>query len=322
MKTKISKALLFATALSVAAFSQIGGSVAYAQDAAEPMTAQSDALAPVINPPIQTVDADPALWVVKDEDTTVYLFGTIHILKPGLSWFDEAIKDAFDKSDELVLEIIEPSADQAQQLFGKYALDSSGKKLRDKLSDKERGNFDASMKEIGLPENAFDPFDPWAAAVTLQVLAMGKTGYDPSQGAETQLTAAAKASGKSISAVETFEGQLKIFDELPQSEQLLFLNETTADLNAVSKGLDALVDHWSKGEEEKLGDLMNEGLTSTELKAALLTRRNAAWAVWMRERLKKPGTTFLAVGAGHLSGSVSLQSLLTAYGIEATRVNY
>lgn len=322
MKTKISKALLFASALSVAAFTQIGGSVAYAQDAAEPMIEQAEALAPVMNPPIQTVDADPALWVVKDADTTVYLFGTIHILKPGLSWFDEAIKDAFDKSDELVLEIIEPSADQAQQIFTKYALDSSGTKLRDKLSDTERGNFNASMKEIGLPENAFDPFDPWAAAVTLQVMAMGKTGYDPSQGAETQLTAAAKASGKSISAVETFEGQLKIFDELPQSEQLLFLNETTADLNAVSTGLDALVDHWSKGEEEKLGDLMNEGLTSTELKAALLTRRNAAWAVWMRERLKKPGTTFLAVGAGHLSGSVSLQSLLTAYGIEATRVNY
>ncbi|MGI9360936.1 MAG: TraB/GumN family protein, partial [Parasphingorhabdus sp.] len=53
-------------------------------------------------------DPDPALWVVKDEDTTIYLFGTIHILKPGLSWFDEAVKDAFDESEELVVEMIQP----------------------------------------------------------------------------------------------------------------------------------------------------------------------------------------------------------------------
>jgi len=54
---------------------------------------------------VVTKDADPALWVVKDEDTTIYLFGTIHILRPGLSWFDEGVKKAFDESGELVTEI-------------------------------------------------------------------------------------------------------------------------------------------------------------------------------------------------------------------------
>src|ERR1700760_663528 len=58
--------------------------------------------------PAATVDADPALWVVKDKDTTIYLFGTVHVLKPGLSWFDEGVKKAFDSSDELVLEIVQP----------------------------------------------------------------------------------------------------------------------------------------------------------------------------------------------------------------------
>ena len=56
-------------------------------------------------PPIP--DADPALWVVRDEDTTIYLFGTIHVLRPGVTWFDDGIKAAFDASDELVTEIPE-----------------------------------------------------------------------------------------------------------------------------------------------------------------------------------------------------------------------
>ena len=62
---------------------------------------------------VATTDADPALWVVKDEDTTIYLFGTVHVLKPGLSWFDEAVKTAFDKSDQLMLEMVLPD-DPAQ----------------------------------------------------------------------------------------------------------------------------------------------------------------------------------------------------------------
>ena len=61
-------------------------------------------------------DADPALWVVKDKDTTIYLFGTIHVLKPGLTWFDEAVKTAFDRSDEVKLEIVMPDPATMQGL--------------------------------------------------------------------------------------------------------------------------------------------------------------------------------------------------------------
>ena len=303
--------------LALASLSVLGGNMAQAQN-----TSTTPDPLPVSTRPIESVDVDPALWVIKDKDTTVYLFGTIHVLKPGLSWFDEAVKSAFDGSNELVIELIDPPADQSQQIFTKYALDTSGKTLRDKLPAKERGNLEAALKKIGFPEDAFDPLDPWAAAVTIQVLAAGKNGYDPNQGVDKQLSAAAKAAGKKISAVETFEGQIKIFDGLRESEQLRFLNETTADLDGLTKGLDALVEAWSNGEEQKLGDLMNEGLTSAELKSALLTRRNAAWAVWVNERMKRPGTVFMAVGAGHLSGSVSLQNMLSAYGIRTKRVDY
>ena len=79
--------------------------ISFAGFAASPVQAAAPAAA-------ATVDADPALWVMKDDDTTIYLFGTVHVLKPGLSWFDEAVRDAFDKSDQLMLEMVMPE-DQA-----------------------------------------------------------------------------------------------------------------------------------------------------------------------------------------------------------------
>jgi hypothetical protein len=63
-------------------------------------------------------------------------------------------------------------------------------------------------------------------------------------------------------------------------------------------------------------------LTDAKLYAALLTNRNANWAAWINEQMAKPGTTFMAVGAGHLAGSTSVQQLLSAYGLTAERVDY
>lgn len=274
-------------------------------------------------PPAVTVkDVDPALWVVKDEDTTVYLFGSIHILKPGLGWFDDGVKTAFDSSDQLVLELVEPPAAEVQALFGKLAMDQQGKTLRSKMNEADRAVYEAAMGKLGIPAPAFDPFDPWAAAVTLSLVAMQKSGFDPNSGVEKQLTAAAKVSNKPIAGLETMEFQLGLFDTLPEAEQITFLVETAKLIDEVASTTDKMVAMWASAEAESLGQLMNEGLTSRTLYDALLTKRNANWAKWISARMAKPGVTFMAVGAGHLAGPTSVQNLLPAYGLNATRVAY
>ncbi|HMS20242.1 TraB/GumN family protein [uncultured Sphingorhabdus sp.] len=271
---------------------------------------------------VETVDVDPALWVVKDADTTVYLFGTVHILKPGMGWFDEAVKDAFDKSDRLVLEMVEPDAATTQQLFAKYGLDTSGKPLTSKMTEDEKAIYAKAMEKVGLPVAAFEPLDPWAAAVTMQIMGLQKGGYDVNSGVETQLTAAAKASGKPIAGVETMESQLAIFDTLSQETQVRFLVESAKTVDDMTASMDNMVALWAKPDPDGLAQVMNEGLSDPKLHAALLTNRNANWAAWISKQLEKPGTTFMAVGAGHLSGSTSVPHLLTAYGIQAQRVEY
>ena len=294
--------------------------------AAQTMPSEAPAAVEALDPvPVQAPlikDVDPALWVVKDEDTTIYLFGTVHILKPGLGWFDDGVKEAFDKSDRLVLEMVEPPQAETQALFMKLALDQNGKTLRSKMTDSDRAIYEGALKKIGLPVEGLDPFDPWAAAVTMQVLAMQKLGFDVNSGAEKQLTAAAKASRKPIEGVETMEFQLGVFDSMAEAEQIKFLIEGAKVVDDAGATMDRMVSLWAAPDPEGLAALMNEGMSSRVIYDALLTRRNATWARWISEELKKPGTTFMAVGAGHLSGTTSVPALLPAYGLTAQRVAY
>ena len=206
-----------------------------------------------------------ALWVVQDADTKIYMFGTVHILKPGMGWFDEEVKAAFDRSDRLVLELVEPDMATTQQLFGKYGIDQSGKPLTSKMTEEERAIYAKAMEKVGLPVAAFEPLDPWAAAVTMQVVGLQKSGFDVNSGVETQLTAAAKAANKPIIGVETMEQQLQIFDNLSQETQLRFLVEGAKSIDDLNGMMDNMVDLWGQPDPEGLAKLMNEGMTDPKL---------------------------------------------------------
>lgn len=271
-----------------------------------------------------TTDADPALWVVKDDDTTIYLFGTVHVLKPGLSWFDEAVKSAFDKSDEMMLEIVMPE-DQAAvaKTMMPLAMDTTGKTIPSRLTPEQLQAYQAAMVSVGLPANAFDSFEPWFPAMTLSVLPLTKLGYDPEQGAEKLLTKFAKADGKPVSGLETLEEQLGFFDQLPDTQQVAFLNSVVKDLDKLGPTLDKMVGLWAKGDPDGLAVVMNDSLAATpELAAMLLYERNERWADQIKKRMDKPGTVFIAVGAGHLAGEKSVQDYLKDRGLTAMRIDY
>ena len=311
------KSLLAATATCALAWA----TPVAAQNAPTEAPAAVTALDPVKAAPA-VKDVDPALWVIKDEDTTIYLFGSIHVLKPGLGWFDDGVKTAFDSSDQLVLELVDLPAAETQALFGKLAMDQQGKTLRSKMNDADRAVYDAAMGKLGIPSPSFDPFEPWAAGIAMSLMAMQKAGFDPNSGVEKQLTAAAKVSNKPIAGLETAEFQLGIFDTLPEADQIAFLVETAKMIDDTNSMMDKMVNMWGSADTESLAQLLNEGMTSRALYDALLTKRNANWAKWISAQMKKPGVTFMAVGAGHLAGPTSVQALLPAYGLTATRVAY
>lgn len=267
-------------------------------------------------------DPDPALWVLKDEDTTVYLFGTVHILKPGLSWFDEAVKDAFDESEELVIEMIKPDPAAMMKIINDLAIDKTGVSLRDKLSPEDRVNYEAAMTSLELPVNAFDPLDPWFASVSMSLVPLMKGGYDTNSGVEDSLTSHAKAKNMKIVGLETAEQQLGFFDNLPEDVQIRFLNFNVNSIDEMADGMENMVAHWANANISALAELMNAGLEEKILYETLLSNRNANWAIWVDERMKEPGTVFLAVGAGHLAGDDSLQEQLKKRNLVVKRIKY
>ncbi|AJP74724.1 polysaccharide biosynthesis protein GumN [Sphingomonas hengshuiensis] len=268
-------------------------------------------------------DADPALWVVRDEDTTIYLFGTIHVLKPGLSWFDEAVRDAFDKSGELVIEMIQPDAATAQATLLPLAMNASGPTLTEKLPADKRPAIAKAAGDLRFPLAVLDRFDPWFAAITLTMAGLPRLGYDPESGAEQVLQAAAKAAGKPVRGLETFEQQLGYLDGLPEPVQVRFLVSTLDEMPKMGAELDKMVTSWAKGDPDTLAVTMNEGMRETpELGKVLLTDRNARWAKWIEQRLAQPGTVFIAVGAGHLAGRDSVQAQLAKHKLRAVRIAY
>ncbi len=269
-------------------------------------------------------DADPALWVVKDKDTTVYLFGTIHVLKPGLTWFDEAVKTAFDRSNEIKLELVMPDQAAMTKLVMATGVAPAGAPpLTEQLPADKRPAFTKAVVDMGLPANALDRFRPWLAATQLSIAPLSKMGYDSANGPEAVITAAAKQAGKPLTGLETAEQQLGFFGSLSQPAQLQFLESTVDELPKLDETMATMVKEWADGDPDALAREMNDNLKdSPEVAKVLLTDRNARWAQWIKGRMAQPGTVFIAVGAGHLAGPDSVQAQLAKLGLKAERIRY
>ena len=290
---------------------------AFAVAPAAPAPAAAPTPAPAALP-----DADPALWVVKDADTTIYLFGTFHALDGKADWFNDEVRIAFDASQKVYVEVITPEDPKAMQpLLAKYAMYPAGTTLTSKLTPKGREQLAAKLTEMGAPVTAFDQLKPFFASSVFAVLGAQSIGITPDKGAEAILKAAAKTASKPVGELETLDFQLSMFDRLPEKLQVQILEQTLTQIDQMPTLFARMTKAWNAGDAEGFATMMQEmEAESPELHKVLLADRNATWARWIDERMKQPGTVFVAVGAGHLAGKDSVQDYLKAYKLKATRV--
>jgi len=266
--------------------------------------------------------AKPAMWKVADADTTIYLFGTIHLLPEGQGWRSKALDRALVGSDELVLEVANVDDMMATaQAMQKLAITPGLPPIEQRVPEAKRAALKAMIAESGYPEAVLDRLETWAAALPLLGVTFKRLGLDPSLGVERQIGAPFRAAGKKVSGLETIEQQLGFFDTLSEDAQralLLAVVDDDADARVQFK---AMLDAWSSGDLKAIARTFDgETQMSAELRQALMAKRNAAWAGWLAKRLDTPGTVFVAVGAGHLAGPESVQAMLKAKGLKAQRV--
>ncbi len=282
---------------------------------------ETRAAPPVITAAAATApDPRPALWKVSDKDTTIYLFGTVHALPAGVRWLSGPIEAALASSDQLVTEIPDTDPAEMQAAMTSNAMLPASENLRAMLPADDKAKFEAALTEFGLPVEAFDRFEPWWAAVALTTLPLARDGYTAEHGVEETIAAAAKKLGKPRMGLETAAYQLAMFDGLPRDVQVNYLREVIKGLPTIETELAGIVRTWSTGDAEKLAELLNDDEDDPRMVAALLTGRNRMWSIWIKARMKRPGTVFMAVGAGHLAGKDSVQDMLARSGLKALRV--
>ncbi|TIX50112.1 TraB/GumN family protein [Alteraurantiacibacter aquimixticola] len=260
----------------------------------------------------------PALWQLSDEDTTVYLFGTVHVLPANVDWYDARIERAFTASDTLVTEV--DLTDQAGMatILAEKAMFTDGSALRSLMSEENRAEYDALMTTLGLPSAAFDPFEPWFAALNLGVLPLLQAGYDPTSGVEMALEA--RAGDKTRDALESIDQQIALFDDMDLEYQLTYLDSTVESADELVPMIDSMVAEWLEGDADTLAEMMNSEMDDSYLYNRLLIDRNSNWVEWIEQRMDEPGTVFIAVGAGHLAGEGSVQDQLEQRGHAVTRI--
>jgi uncharacterized protein YbaP (TraB family) len=270
----------------------------------------------------------PAIWLLSDADTRIYLFGTVHVLHPDLRWrsatFNRIVRDA----QELVLELSDQEMSATNvDAFAMMRMSKSVPVLQ-RVSANRREGLARMMRELQIPEGSLDSLETWAVAVILGVGQMaheysgGEGGAtqatDSAAGVEEALTQEFRANGRPISGVETAADQIGAFRGMPLRVQQAMLDETVDAYISGEEAGDPDETDWISGNLDGIAAEMET--LPPELYETLVTRRNRNFADWLAHRLDRPGTVLFAIGAGHLAGRVSVQSMLESRGLHVQRI--
>jgi uncharacterized protein YbaP (TraB family) len=274
--------------------------------------------------PAAPPQAHPALWKLADADTTIWLFGSIHILPAGTRWMDPAIAHAVESSQSLTIEtVLDQDNGKVAELLMGMGRSAGLPPLAQRVPPGKRAQLAALSKASGFPPAMFDGMKSWAAAIMLTGAALQQIGVDTAQspGVEPQLTALFRAANKPVDGLETPEQQLGFFDRLPESAQRAFLLATLDNPAKARADFTKMIFAWSRGDPAAIEKSFAEDPEFTPaLRDLLIRQRDRNWANALARRLAQPGTVFVAVGAGHLVGPDSVQKMLAARGLKVVRV--
>lgn len=265
--------------------------------------------------------AEPALWRVDGPGgERAWLFGTIHALRRPVAWRSAAVDGAFSKADRIVVEVGALSDDTAMaRVFAGLATSPGHPPLAERVSPRLRGKLDELLAKAGMSSGQFGSTETWAAA--LMLARVENRDLDESYGVDRAVIAAAGKARKRLVELEGAEGQLGIFDRLPEREQRDLLDLVVGDSGEVDGESAALADTWRRGDMKAIEKETRQGLLADpELREALFTNRNRAWSERIIAMLQRGNRPFVAVGTAHMAGPDGLPAMLEARGYRVTRL--
>jgi uncharacterized protein len=264
------------------------------------------------------------VWSVQGERNTVYLFGSIHVLRPGDVGLPRAAEVAYDDAEQLVMEIdmddpavADPTAMAVQ--MQRFARLPAGRSLQSVLGD-DYERVGTKLQEAGLDPALMDGFAPWLVGMLLLQVEIARRGFDPAHGIEQQVTDRAIRDGKPILGLETPADQFEVMASLSLAEQKRFLLMTLEETDQADAKLDQLLNAWRTGDTATLAQALSEEFEEfPELYRPLTEDRNRAWVEQLEELLDDRDDYLVVVGALHLVGRNSVVDLLRQRGYRVTQ---
>ncbi len=271
-----------------------------------------------------TAHAASPVWAIHGDHSTVYLAGSVHLLKaadaslpPG---FDRAYKDSKAVVMELALDKIDPTVMASWMMENGMLKD--GATLRATIGDERYRRVSKEAERLGVPTEAIDMMQPWVVGLQLVEMQYMQLGFDPQSGVEQQLEHQAQADGKPISGLETLDEQLGALQGMSNADQGRFLDMVVDEMHDVAGETQSVVNAWRSGNAAKLAALLSDEYKSfPNLYRVLVSERNKRWVPQIETLLHGNQDAFVVVGALHLVGDGGLLELLRRDGFKPEQLN-
>lgn len=261
--------------------------------------------------------AKPPVWVVRSSKATLVLFGSIHLLPPGLDWRPPALDEALSSADELWFELpinadTDNQAAAAAQTRGALPPDAH---LLAMLAPDQAQRIQHAADTLHTEIDALDRMQPWMAEFTLSVAADAQSGATAFNGVEEQVQAVAPLTVHR-DAFETAKQQIDFLAGAPLKDQLASLGWTLSEIETDPASYQRVVDEWMAGDVAALAHDAIDPLRSISptLYQRLIAERNRMWAKTLAARLRRRGDIVVVVGIGHMIGPDGLPALLRKSG--------
>jgi uncharacterized protein len=267
--------------------------------------------------------ATPALFAARDADSTMYIYGTIHLRRAGDAWGGPHVEAALAQSEEIWTEVdMDPAAEARGQAEALRLGMSPQNALSSHLTAEDEERLTALCQRLGLPRQALERMSPWMAALTLTVMPMLQAGYDPQAGVDRAVVAWGREHNKTLRSFETPEQQIALFAGLDEDEEMEMLRYSFEGAEQTVELVNALSAAWDRGDIAALeAQIITEARTSApRMYQSFFVDRNNAWMTVLSRELDGAGVDFVAVGAGHLYGPDGLVAQLRRRGVRVERV--
>lgn len=262
------------------------------------------------------------LWSVKGSKGTVYLLGSIHMLKAGDYPVDSGIENAYRKSRRVAFEadMEETGKESTQKALLAEGMYHDNTTLQDHISKKTYELLSRKLKQAGIPMSRFTGCKPWLCAVSLSVIELGRLGYDPKWGIDAHFYTRSKKDRKEMVFLETSGQQIDLLSRVLGNRQEDLLRQALKELDVIGGKTSEIVNAWKEGDDAKMESITGISLNEyPEIKKELFTRRNARWVPRIEALMKKEGDSLLIIGAGHLVGKDGVLALLQQKGYPLIR---